>query len=153
MNYYLGGWVGTFYGAGAGAWASHFPLYTKLTELGNFSKSPGPSQTFIFVDERSDCINWGNFVSDFSGYPLTAGAKPVGAQYQWEEDMPASYHNYAGCLSFADGHAEIHRWQDRVTLQALVPNGALQSGPGSTVFFDPYGQDVPWMQNVAARPH
>jgi prepilin-type processing-associated H-X9-DG protein len=27
-------------------------------------------------------------------------------------DFPASYHNKAGGLSFADGHAEIHRWRD-----------------------------------------
>ena len=27
-------------------------------------------------------------------------------------NFPASYHNGAGGLSFADGHAEIHKWLD-----------------------------------------
>jgi len=28
-------------------------------------------------------------------------------------DYPASYHNGAGGVAFADGHSEIHRWRDR----------------------------------------
>jgi prepilin-type processing-associated H-X9-DG protein len=31
-------------------------------------------------------------------------------QTRWWE-LPANYHNNAGSLSFADGHAEIRRWQ------------------------------------------
>ena len=30
-------------------------------------------------------------------------------------DFPASYHNGAGALAFADGHAEIHKWLDART--------------------------------------
>ena len=30
-------------------------------------------------------------------------------------DFPASYHNGAGVLAFADGHAEIHKWLDART--------------------------------------
>jgi prepilin-type processing-associated H-X9-DG protein len=32
-------------------------------------------------------------------------------------DCPASYHGGAGALSFADGHSEIHKWQDLGTLR------------------------------------
>jgi prepilin-type N-terminal cleavage/methylation domain-containing protein/prepilin-type processing-associated H-X9-DG protein len=31
-------------------------------------------------------------------------------------DYPASNHNRAGGLSFADGHAEIHKWRDDRTM-------------------------------------
>jgi prepilin-type processing-associated H-X9-DG protein len=31
---------------------------------------------------------------------------------QFPQDVPASYHNGAGGLSFVDGHAEIKRWLD-----------------------------------------
>jgi prepilin-type processing-associated H-X9-DG protein len=155
MNYYLGG-LGdnsSLTLSGAGAWAKYFPPYTKLTELGNLSKSPGPGQTFIFIDERSDCINWGNFATDFSGYPLTAGAKPVGSAYQWNEDLPSSYHDFTAGISFADGHAELHRWMNPSTSPPLAV-GELNGGKGAgSVFFAPYSVDVAWMQSVAARPH
>jgi prepilin-type processing-associated H-X9-DG protein len=152
MNYYLGGLGdnGTITLPGAGSWASHFPVYTKLTDL-NLGKSPGPNQTFIFIDERSDIINWGNFATDFSGYPLTAGAKPSVAQYQWNEDLPSSYHDFAAGISFADGHAELHRWLDPRTSPPLGIS-QLVGGAGS-VFSAPNSQDVAWMQSVSARPH
>jgi hypothetical protein len=30
----------------------------------------------------------------------------------------ATYHNYGGSLSFADGHSEIHKWRDPTTATA-----------------------------------
>jgi len=153
MNFFLGGFGGhdASSGIGVGAWGTKFPVYRKLTELGNSGRTPGPAKTFVFIDERPDCINWGCFLTDMTGYPYGTHQQSP-AQYQWAADMPASYHNYAGRLSFADGHAEIHRWQDNVTLQPLKLDGVL-SGPGSgAIFSDPHGQDVAWMQNVTARP-
>ena len=32
-------------------------------------------------------------------------------------NLPASRHDARGVLSYTDGHAEIHRWRDRSTLQ------------------------------------
>ena len=149
MNYFLGGMGGV----SGGPWLSHIPPYHNLTELGSLGKSPGPNQTFIFICERSDCINAGNFLTDFSGYPLTAGAKPIAGIYQWNQDLPASYHNFAAGISFADGHAEIHRWMDPRTSPPLVV-GQLVGGKGSgTVFPAPLSQDVAWMQSLSARPH
>jgi len=34
-------------------------------------------------------------------------------------DYPASYHNFAGGFSFADGHAEIRKWLDPRTTPIL----------------------------------
>lgn len=30
-------------------------------------------------------------------------------------DFPATYHNFASSFSFADGHAEVHKWVDGAT--------------------------------------
>jgi prepilin-type N-terminal cleavage/methylation domain-containing protein/prepilin-type processing-associated H-X9-DG protein len=152
MNFYLGGFGANATQTPTGTWASHFPFYLKLTDLHN-GNSPGPNQTFVFIDERSDCINWGNFTTDFTGYPLNGG-KPAASSYQWVEDLPASYHNLAACVSFADGHVEIHRWMNPITYPPLVVGGMLTGGHGDGVtWYAPYSQDVAWMQNVSARPH
>ena len=55
-----------------------------------------PSQTFVFIDEHQDTINDGFFVNTLD-------------EYKWG-NLPASYHNGAASLSFADGHTEAHRW-------------------------------------------
>jgi prepilin-type N-terminal cleavage/methylation domain-containing protein/prepilin-type processing-associated H-X9-DG protein len=159
MNFYLGGFGDnstTASGlAGSGSWAGHFPIYTKVTDLGNLNNSPGMSKTWVFIDERQDCINWGNFAVDFQGYPLTSYAKPAASSYVWDEDMPASYHSLSAGMSFADGHAEIHRWRSPYTYPPLANNGELIGGhdhPGLT-FPAPNSGDVAWLQDHTARPH
>jgi prepilin-type N-terminal cleavage/methylation domain-containing protein/prepilin-type processing-associated H-X9-DG protein len=155
MNFYLGGFGGTGQSAasGAGTWAKYFPPYMKLSELSNLNYSPGASKTFVFIDERQDCINWGNFATDMAGYPVGGATKPNPSLYVWNQDLPASYHNRAAGFSFADGHSEIHKWRDSKTFPPLVI-GQLTGGQGSgTQWLADYSQDVAWMQDVSARPH
>ncbi len=59
-----------------------------------------PVNTFVVIDESPGSINDGWFMCDpwSGGYPSTI----------WV-DIPASYHNRAGGISFADGHAQIKR--------------------------------------------
>jgi prepilin-type N-terminal cleavage/methylation domain-containing protein/prepilin-type processing-associated H-X9-DG protein len=83
--------------------------------------TPSPSQAFVFIDERSEHIDDGYFLVD------------LGEQDIWA-NMPAIYHNGAGGLSFADGHAEIRKWIDPDTLARTPP--AAPRGPN----------DVPWVQ-------
>jgi prepilin-type processing-associated H-X9-DG protein len=74
---------------------------------------PGPSKTWIFVDEHPDSINDGLFgmhMPGVSGWPT----------YTTWEDTPASYHNHACGFGFADGHAEIHKWFDANTLAPIL---------------------------------
>jgi prepilin-type N-terminal cleavage/methylation domain-containing protein/prepilin-type processing-associated H-X9-DG protein len=59
-----------------------------------------PSMTWQLIDENPNTINDGWFL-----------VKP-NAPNVWR-DVPAAYHNRAGGLSFADGHAEIKRWTDK----------------------------------------
>lgn len=100
---------------------------------------PGPSQTFVFLDEREDSINDGMFVVDMDGFP--------NEPQRWRiVDIPASYHAGAGGLSFADGHSEIRRWQDPRTMPPLTP--------GQIIPFDnpsPNNRDILWMQERSTR--
>ena len=155
MNFYLGGFADNASAslAGGGPWQGHFPPYTKLSELSNLNYSPGASKTWVFIDERQDCINWGNFATDFSGYPLTSTSKPIPGIYQWNEDVPASYHSLSAGLSFADGHAEIHRWRDRNTYPPIAYGQLTGGKKNGTVFPAPLSVDVAWIQDHTARPH
>jgi prepilin-type N-terminal cleavage/methylation domain-containing protein/prepilin-type processing-associated H-X9-DG protein len=60
-----------------------------------------PTMTWVTLDEQADSINDGFFV---------VGLNPS----SWG-DIPAAYHGGAGSFSFADGHAEIHRWKSRAS--------------------------------------
>ena len=66
--------------------------------------SPGPSKTWVLLDECPDSINDGFFSVTMGG----------GSAATWT-DVPASTHNGAGGFSFADGHAEIKQWLDANT--------------------------------------
>jgi prepilin-type N-terminal cleavage/methylation domain-containing protein/prepilin-type processing-associated H-X9-DG protein len=56
-----------------------------------------PTMTWVTLDEHPDSINDAFFITD-------------PAVNNWQ-DRPASYHNGACGFSFADGHAEIKKWQ------------------------------------------
>jgi prepilin-type N-terminal cleavage/methylation domain-containing protein/prepilin-type processing-associated H-X9-DG protein len=94
---------------------------------------PAPSQTFVFVDERADSINDGYFVVVMD----LQGPSAVLVNY------PASYHNGAGSLAFADGHSETHRWRDPRTNPPMRP-GVYLGFPASPA---PNNTDVTWLQD------
>jgi prepilin-type N-terminal cleavage/methylation domain-containing protein/prepilin-type processing-associated H-X9-DG protein len=87
--------------------------------------SPGPALCWVMIDENSFSINDGWFVCDPNS-PNT-----------WY-DVPASYHNGAGGLSYADGHSEIKKWKDKNVL-------GLKSVP-SQLARDPASTDLGWLQ-------
>jgi prepilin-type N-terminal cleavage/methylation domain-containing protein/prepilin-type processing-associated H-X9-DG protein len=106
--------------------------YTALTKNNYFTfrkyaeiQRPSPAQAFVFLDEHPESIDDGYFlvVLDQKGVWL---------------NWPANYHNGAGGLSFADGHAEIRKWRDPGTLAAHI------GGNGPT--------DVPWTQLRTSAP-
>lgn len=112
-----------------------FRVYQKLSDL----VDPGPSQTWLFIDEREDSINDGELVVSMYGYP----DKPT----QWTlVDYPASYHNRAAGISFADGHAEIRRWQDPRTTPVLKKGQKLSLNQPSSK-----NPDVFWLMERSTR--
>jgi prepilin-type N-terminal cleavage/methylation domain-containing protein/prepilin-type processing-associated H-X9-DG protein len=141
MNLYLGGFNGTGGGVfNVGTWR----LYKKNTDL----SMPGQDKIFVFMDEREDAINWGNFYTDMLGYPTaTTAASP--ASYKLS-DMPGTYHNKAAGFSFADGHSEIKRWLDGRTCPPVQPGVLIFDGTTETP--SPRNVDVGWLQDHATRP-
>jgi len=113
MNAFVGDYNGTM--LSKSAVYNNYYVYLKGTSFNN----PGASQTWVFMDEHPDSINDGTFVLRM----------PLDTQ-NWD-DVPASYHNGACGLSFADGHAEIHKWKDSITiapvrkLRPAYPTGKL----------------------------
>jgi len=125
MSIWTGGNKGT-----DGGWG---PKWNVFTRLGSFN-DPGPTMTYVLLDEREDSINDGFFVVVMDGFPDRAKTSMI--------DWPAAYHNRAGGFSFADGHAEIRRWVDPRT---IPPLGKIA---GST---QPNNADIYWMQEHSTR--
>jgi prepilin-type N-terminal cleavage/methylation domain-containing protein/prepilin-type processing-associated H-X9-DG protein len=109
---------------GSGVWQdSNYVTFRKLGEVHN------PSDTWVLLDEREDSINDGYFAVDITArYTIL--------------DYPASYHNGSGNLTFADGHAESHRWQEATTMPPLQPGEHLSVAPKFTSSDD---HDMQWL--------
>jgi prepilin-type N-terminal cleavage/methylation domain-containing protein/prepilin-type processing-associated H-X9-DG protein len=148
MNFYLGGFGGD--GANGTDSGNQYPVYRKTTDL-VYGLSPGPVDTWVFLDERQDCINWGNYEADMSG---DTPNQP--SMYQFSEDMPGMYHDRSAGFSFADGHASIQHWLDFRTTPPLQPPdasaGSGGAGPAVPPLPVPRDVDVRWIQLHSVRP-
>jgi prepilin-type N-terminal cleavage/methylation domain-containing protein/prepilin-type processing-associated H-X9-DG protein len=103
-------------------------IYRKQTEI----LRPGTADCWVFIDESPGTVNDGYFLCD-----------PFGNPSQWV-DIPAAYHNGAGGISFADGHAEIRKWHDGRLFDALKPNfdNVYPSNPKQSP-----AVDLKWLQD------
>ncbi len=70
------------------------------------------AQRFVTIEEHADSINDG----------WLDNIPAVGSVGFWG-DCPASYHNGSCSLSFADGHAESHRWRSSATTFPVTTTG------------------------------
>jgi prepilin-type N-terminal cleavage/methylation domain-containing protein/prepilin-type processing-associated H-X9-DG protein len=77
----------------------------------------GPADLFVFLDEQADSINDGNNAAWHGQQMLKSSGGTT-----WG-DLPAGYHNHSGSFSFADGHAEIHRWLVANTVLPVIQGG------------------------------
>ena len=123
---------------GGPAWGNSGPGW-RVYRTSSAMNDPGPSMTWVFMDEREDSINDGYFVVDMAGYPNNTNAIKI-------VDYPASYHNRSGGLSFADGHSEIRKWKDARTIPVL------RKGQNMPLDVPSRGNvDVMWMQERSTR--
>ncbi len=107
-------------------------------------RNPGPAKFFVFLDEREDSIHESHFVVQPEGLEPARPAAYKFVQY------PASYHNGAGNLGFADGHVESHKWRDPRTRPLLVPDYDLQLDIFAVNCTPSDGNpDVGWLQERA----
>jgi prepilin-type N-terminal cleavage/methylation domain-containing protein/prepilin-type processing-associated H-X9-DG protein len=118
-SYSINGWMGGRPLAGE----DEFRLFLNEGDI----VAPGPSQAFVFIDEHEKSINDGWFALDMAG-----GRGLI--------DVPASRHDNAFSLSFADGHVEVWRVKDARTI-------ACQSLPVSNT---PLNTDWDRLQNAGS---
>ena len=121
-----GGWLpGSGYNGSQTIWFTY----------GKFSSivRPSPANLWVIIDENAYSINDASFA---------ASAVPY-----YQLDFPASYHNGGAGISFADGHAETHRWQDPRTIN---PQGIVQPGQGSTGTSSPGNQDTVYLSGITS---
>lgn len=104
--------------------------YNKGSDLHN---GPGPSDLWVFCDVQADSINDGCFADRATSPAIYAS-------------LPGSYHNESGCFSFADGHAELHRW---LTGNLLVPVKE-QTAPTTDIGSNPV--DYNWLMSHSTAP-
>jgi prepilin-type N-terminal cleavage/methylation domain-containing protein/prepilin-type processing-associated H-X9-DG protein len=110
-----------------------YRTYYKTAEI----TDPSPTKLYVLLDEHPDGINAGGFANQM--VESAAAARII--------DFPASYHNGAAGISFADGHAEIRKWIDARTRPAPKYNSSLQLNVAS-----PNNQDMIWLaERTSAR--
>jgi hypothetical protein len=114
-TYSMNCWVGPFKGD---EWKPGYQVYRKLSHMMN----PGPTMTWVFIEENPTSIDDGYFVADPTAPTL------------WY-NSPAVLHGNSSVLSYADGHSEPHTWSD----------SKMINGKGDNVAGDPNSGDLPWL--------
>jgi prepilin-type N-terminal cleavage/methylation domain-containing protein len=122
-----GGWLpGSSYKGNQQEWLT----YGKMT---SFTR-PGPSETWVLMDENPYSINDGSF----------AVSAVAGAGATYVIDFPTGAHGRAGAMTYVDGHSIIHKWMDERT---FTPSGIVQPGMGSqsATLQSPDNEDCIWL--------
>jgi prepilin-type N-terminal cleavage/methylation domain-containing protein/prepilin-type processing-associated H-X9-DG protein len=112
-------------------YSTSFYWVKKITDF----KKPGPIDSWVFADEHPDSVDDG-ILYDFYGY--TAGTGSF-------SELPGSQHAGKCGISFADGHAEIHKWQSGV----VIANVTYKMVHDVQVTKNP---DLSWMAYHTPRP-
>ncbi|MBO89055.1 MAG: hypothetical protein CMP14_05995 [Rickettsiales bacterium] len=92
------------------------PDFKKLFKRSEITR-PGPSLTYVFLDESDKSIDNGHFLVHMTGF-RTGGKLTLG-------NIPGNYHENAGNFVFADLHVESKKWADPETAN--------------------FGIDLPWL--------
>ena len=110
-TYSMNGQMGAVYMA-AGQFNDDRPAfqYSKESDITH----PAPADAFVFCEENMYSINDGYLEIDShdGGFP----------------DVPGAYHANAMGISFADGHAQIHKWFTTALLNARGHNPQVSGG-------------------------
>jgi len=119
MNAFLG-WTGE-----AGELDSGYRFFAKSSDL----DAASPAGLFVFQDVHPDSLCMPAFVVYMPG-------NSVDGFYHY----PSSLHEGSGVLTFADGHAEVHHWQDARTIKPVTGNilGHWDKSPGN--------RDLDWLR-------
>jgi prepilin-type N-terminal cleavage/methylation domain-containing protein/prepilin-type processing-associated H-X9-DG protein len=125
-----GGWLTGSYNAGQTAWRT----YGKLSHI----TLPGPANLWVLMDEHPNAIN-------DSSMAVQCG----NAQGTRLVDFPATYHNGACGIAFADGHSEIRKWRGALFLAGPPPpNYTLNQLATDAASIS----DLEWLQQRTSAP-
>ena len=108
--------------------------YTKSTAINK------PSNFFVTMDENEVTVNDAYFRVDVdANLNLNASSMKI-------NDWPAAYHGGSGGISFADGHAEVHKWR----FLANPPDGFSPSS--GTTLTGPAVKDLVYLSRISSQP-
>jgi prepilin-type N-terminal cleavage/methylation domain-containing protein/prepilin-type processing-associated H-X9-DG protein len=88
-------------------------------------RNPGPSKAAVFIDENEKSIQQSAF-----GINAPDGLTMFGSELWTWISFPATRHNNAGMLSFADGHVEQWKWREPNTHHLGRQGGWVVVKPG-----------------------
>ena len=106
------------------------PIYQHYIKGSQFVY-PGPTDTWVFLDEHPDSINDAGFFN------------PAATSMS---DTPSTLHNGACGFAMADGHAEIHKWRGCMTKPLARAVKALPGFSNNHAIIGPAGDpDIHWL--------
>jgi prepilin-type N-terminal cleavage/methylation domain-containing protein/prepilin-type processing-associated H-X9-DG protein len=109
-------------------------LYKHIKKTSQFI-FPGPTETWVFLDEHPCSINDAGFFNPHSNAWI---------------DQPASYHNGAAGFAFADGHSEIHKWSASLNTPGAKRVDLNMNGVTATVV-GAKDKDISWLSYRGGR--
>jgi prepilin-type N-terminal cleavage/methylation domain-containing protein/prepilin-type processing-associated H-X9-DG protein len=126
----------TTWGPGNESWGNYFTNMWKMSDIRS------PASMWVFVDAHPSTGYNGGSPSPYDGvFSLPPGGVSASGSCNWG-DMPASYHNKRNCgFSFADGHAEMHRW---ISPSTLLPVKYTSPGWQGITVYPNQAQDIKW---------
>jgi prepilin-type processing-associated H-X9-DG protein len=86
---------------------------------------PGPSKAAVFIEENEKSIQQSAFGINAPDSLMLFNT----SLWSWIS-FPATRHNNAGALSFADGHVETWHWREPNTIQIAQQNDWIVVKPG-----------------------
>ncbi len=111
------------------------PGFISFRKTTSFIKLPA-TEAYVFMDERDDSVDDGFFGLDMVNSDL--------------RNCPANFHGGVGAVTFADGHAELHRWRSE-ELKARQQTGVATETHGGAMVADD-NVDLRWLRDHGTRP-
>ncbi len=93
----------------------------------------GPADIVVLEDEDPDEVDDALWTFEMPEAPSEA---------TWTSDLPSKYHGNACPFAFADGHSEMHGWQDPGAIPATIYSSSATLPPQT-----PNDPDVWWVAN------
>ena len=111
------------------------PGFISFRKTTSFTKMSA-TDAFAFIDERDDSVDDGFFGLDMVD--------------NYIRNYPADFHGGIGSVTFADGHAELHRWRSE-ELQSPQQSGLPKESHAVTMVAND-NVDLLWLRDHGTRP-